>query len=161
MSCLVYFEEGNVVLVDMEAIQSSQTEYILRNFIERNAKWNPYVVNFEGEGGSSPTYALRYWQGELADITQEYGIIVKKTQATTVGSKYTRAIPHAHLMREGRLFFDIDLDNTVGLYNPLRTLFNQYIYVHPQKEVMEEHPSPDELDSVSYAFSEMQSVIQF
>ena len=28
------------------------------------------------------------------------------------------------------------------------------------KQIMDDYPSPDELDSVSYAFSEIQSVIQ-
>ena len=41
----------------------------------------------------------------------------------------------------------------------LRDLFNQYVYVHPDKEIMDEYTSPDELDSLSYAFMEIQKVI--
>lgn len=159
MACLVYFDNGNLVLVDLDATESAQTEQRLRYFIERNRQWHPYVINFEGEAGSSPAYALKYWKHLLGDISRKYGIIIKKTQASTMGSKYTRAMPHSNLVRQGRLFFDSQLDTDYGLYNPLRALFNQYIYVHPEKEVMKDYPSPDELDSVGYAFSEVQSVI--
>ena len=160
MSCLVYFENGNIVLVDLEGTSSAQTDEFMKYFVERNTKWNPYVINFEGEGGSSPQYALKYWKQTLKKVSSEHGIVIKKTPASTMGSKYTRAMPHANLVRQGRLFFDRSLDINQGLYNPLKTLINQYIYVHPDKQVMEDYPSPDELDSVSYAFSEIQSVIQ-
>ena len=42
----------------------------------------------------------------------------------------------------------------------LRDLFNQYVYVDPDKEIMNEYPSPDELDSLDYAFMEIQKVIR-
>ena len=42
----------------------------------------------------------------------------------------------------------------------LRDLFNQYVYVHPDKEIMNEYPSPDELNSLDYAFMEIQKVIR-
>jgi hypothetical protein len=42
----------------------------------------------------------------------------------------------------------------------LRDLFNQYVYVHPDKEIMNEYPFPDELDSLGYAFMEIQKVIR-
>lgn len=42
----------------------------------------------------------------------------------------------------------------------LRDLFNQYVYVRPDKEVMKEYHSPDELDSLGYAFMEIQKVIR-
>ena len=160
MSCLVYFENEKIVLVDMDATPSAQTEERLIQFIRRNSKWNPYIINFEGEAGSSPVYALKYWQQVLDDVSREYGIIVKKTQASTMGSKYTRAMPHSNLLRQGRLFFNSELDMQIGLYNPLRTLFNQYIYVTPNKSEMADYPSPDELDSVGYAFSEIQAVLK-
>ena len=38
----------------------------------------------------------------------------------------------------------------------LRNLFKQYVYVHHDKEVMKEYRSPDELDSLGYAFMEIQ-----
>ena len=48
----------------------------------------------------------------------------------------------------------------IKLPEKLRTLFNQYVYVHPDKEVMKQYPSPDELDSLGYAFMEIQKVIK-
>ena len=153
MSCLVYFNNGNIVLVDQDATPSAFPEERLKNFIIRNSKWNPYVVNFEQEPGSDSTYALKHWQGVLKDLIRKYGLIVKKTQ--TSNSKYNRARPTANLIRQGRLYFDNKI-------NPdrLRALFNQYVYIHPDKEIMKEYPSPDELDSLGYAFMEIQNVIR-
>ena len=119
----------------------------------RNSKWNPYVVNFEQELGSDSAYALKHWQNVLNDLVRKNGIIVKKTQSSN--SKYNRARPTANLIRQNRLFFDRNI-------NPerLRALFNQYVYIHPDKEIMKEYPSPDELDSLGYAFMEIQNVIR-
>ncbi len=78
---------------------------------------------------------------------------MKKTQSSN--SKYNRARPTANLIRQDRLYFD-------NRINPerLRTLFNQYVYIHPDKEIMKEYPSPDELDNLGYAFMEIQNVIR-
>ena len=153
MSCLVYFNNGNIVLVDLDSTPSAYPEELLRNFIIRNSHWNPYIINFEQEPGSDSTYALKHWQHILRDLVKKYGITVKKTQSSH--SKYNRARPTANMIRQNRLFFDDRI-------NPekLRTLFNQYVYVHPDKEVMKEYPSPDELDSLGYAFMEIQNVIR-
>ena len=153
MSCLVYFNNGKIVLVDLDATPSAFPEELLRNFIIRNAHWNPYVVNFEQEPGSDSTYALKHWQGILKDLIRKYGIVVKKTQSSH--SKYNRARPTANLIRNDRLYFDNRINS-----ERLRDLFNQYVYVHPDKEIMNEYPSPDELDSLGYAFMEIQKVIR-
>ena len=133
MSCLVYFNNGNIVLVDLDSTPSAYPEELLRNFIIRNAHWNPYIINFEQEPGSDSTYALKHWQHILRDLVKKYGITVKKTQSSH--SKYNSARPTANMIR-------------------------QYVYVHPDKEVMKEYPSPDELDSLGYAFMEIQKVIR-
>ena len=153
MSCLVYFNNGNIVLVDLDSTPLAYPEELLRNFIIRNSHWNPYIINFEQEPGSDSAYALKHWQAILRDLVKKYGITVKKTQSSH--SKYNRARPTANMIRQNRLFFDDRI-------NPekLRTLFNQYVYVHPDKEVMKEYPSPDELDSLGYAFMEIQNVIR-
>ncbi|WP_296866335.1 hypothetical protein [uncultured Methanobrevibacter sp.] len=59
------------------------------------------------------------------------------------------------MIRQNRLFFDDKINA-----EKLRSLFNQYVYIHPDKEVMKEYPSPDELDSLGYAFTEIQNVIR-
>ena len=153
MSCLVYFNNGKIVLVDLDATPSAFPEERLRNFIIRNSKWKPYVVNFEQEPGSDSTYALKHWQGVLKDLVRKYGIVVKKTQSSN--SKYNRARPTANLIRQNRLFFDNNISP-----ERLRSIFNQYVYIHPDKEIMNEYPSPDELDSLGYAFMEIQNVIR-
>ena len=134
-------------------ISSAFPEQRLKNFIIRNYKWNPYVVNFEQEPGSDSTYALKHWQGVLKDLVKKYGIVVKNTQSSH--SKYNRARPTANMIRQNRLYFDNRIDN-----ERLRDLFNQYVYVHPEKEIMNEYPSSDELDSLGYAFMEIQKVIR-
>ena len=78
---------------------------------------------------------------------------IKDTPASKTGDKYTRASPHALAVKENRLFFNetlMNLPNTV--YNPLNSLFNQYVYVNPDKDIMKQYSSPDELDSLSYAY---------
>ena len=57
------------------------------------------------------------------------------------------------MIRNNRLYFDNHIKQ-------LRDLFNQYVYVHSDKEIMNEYPSPDELDSLGYAFMEIQKVIR-
>ena len=153
MSCLVYFNNGNIVLVDLDSTPSAYPEELLRNFIIRNSHWNPYIINFEQEPGSDSAYALKHWQHILRDLVKKYGITVKKTQ--TSHSKYNRARPTANMIRQNRLFFD-DRINA----EKLRNLFNQYVYVHPDKEVMKDYPSPDELDSLGHAFMEIPNVIR-
>lgn len=74
---------------------------------------------------------LKHWQGVLKDLVKKYGIIVKKTQSSN--SKYNRARPTANLIRQGRLLFD----NKINL-DRLRNLFNQYVYIHPDKEIINE-----------------------
>lgn len=163
MACLVYFDNGKLVLVDLDATPSSNPEYRLRDFIIRNQKFMPMVVNFEREAGSSPHYALNYWRNILADLSVKLGFYVVDTTASSTGSKYARAYPHAYHVRNGNMFINMDIPVLYDIgsepYDLVNQLQNQYIYVHPDKAVMKDYPSPDELDSVSYAFEKMQSSI--
>ena len=59
------------------------------------------------------------------------------------------------MIRNNRLYFDNRINS-----ERLRDLFNQYIYVRPDKEIMNEYPSPDELNSLDYVFMEIQKVIR-
>ena len=162
MALLVYFDCGKLILVDLDATPSSSPEEQLKNFIIRNQHWLPRVVNFEREQGSAPEYALNYWTNTLMELSMKLGFYVTDTPASTTGSKYNRARPHAQLVRNGVMLFNRDIATTYvngEIYSPMDSLFNQYIYVHPDLEIMKQYSSPDELDSVSYAFSEMQKVI--
>ena len=151
VSLLTYFTNDKLGLMDIMATpDNSMIEEHVRNFIIRNMKYNPVLINFEREPGSRSEDALKYWKQILSDLFNENQII--DTPASNTGSKYNRARPHANLVKEDQLFFNETLlNNTINDYNPLNSLFNQYVYVHPKKEVMSQYSSPDELDSVSYA----------
>ena len=151
VTLLTYFTNNCLAVMDMLATpDNSMIEEHVRNFIIRNMKYNPVLMNFEREPGSRSEDALKYWKQVLADIFNENQII--DTPASNTGSKYNRARPHANLVKENRLFFNETLlSQNIDNYNPLNSLFNQYVYVHPKKEVMSQYSSPDELDSLSYA----------
>ena len=100
MSCLVYFNNGKIVLVDLDATPSAFPEERLKNFIIRNSKWNPYVVNFEQEPGSDSAYALKHWQNVLKDLVRKNGIIVKKIQSRN--TKYNRTRLNKEQNRKNR-----------------------------------------------------------
>ena len=162
MSCLVYFDNSKLVLVDMDSTPYQDQEDRLRNFILRNQQWKPRVINFEKEAGSSPHIAMNYWGQILGDLATKLGFYVTDTPASTLGGKYQRAYPVAYHIRNGTMLINkeipkISLDGVV--YNFVDVLQNQLIYVHPDREVMKEYPSPDELDCVGYAFSKMQESI--
>lgn len=148
---LTYFTNNRLGVMDMMATpDNSMIEEHVRNFIIRNMKYNPVLINFEREPGSRSEDALKYWKGILADMFNENQIM--DTPASNTGSKYNRARPHANLVKEDKLFFnEALLSQSINNYNPLNSLFNQYVYVHPKKEVMNQYSSPDELDSLSYA----------
>lgn len=146
LASLTQFTNGKIVLTNIDGTRSSYPEELTRQFIETEyLKYKTYLVNFEREPGSDFHYAGRYWNDELVDVTGRYGIIVKQTPDSN--SKFNRARPHARAVKQGKLYFNADCD--------LRLLFNQYIYTHPEPNVMKDFPSPDRLDAVSFAFMEL------
>ena len=152
MCCLTFFTNQRIVVTDLEATPNSQQiNERLRNFIIRNRKYRPVLINFEREPGSSGEIALDHWKKVLGDLIPLNNI--KDTPASKTGDKYTRASPHALAVKENRLFFNETLMNLPNnVYNPLNSLFNQYVYVNPDKDIMKQYSSPDELDSLSYAY---------
>jgi len=160
MSCLTFFENQKMVLTDLNStVKGQQANSVLRNFIMKNRRFNPVVVNFEAEPGSDSDRALDYWKGVLGDLIPANNI--RNTRASTTGSKYLRAQPHALAVHEDRLFFNQDLLNHfIDKYSPLNSLFNQYVYVNPSKEEMKKYSSPDELDSLGYAFIAMEDLLK-
>ena len=163
MACLCYFEEGKVVLVDLDSTTSPTPEQRLINFILRNKQFKPRVVNFEREQGSSPKYALNYWRNLLNPTIARMGCYVTDTPASSTGSKYNRAYPVAYHIRQGTLLINRDIpliyENPSEPYDPVREYGNQLVYLNPDKEVMKGFRSPDESDSVSYAFEKLQQSI--
>ena len=162
MSCLVYFENNKLVIVDMDSTPDQDQEYRLRNFIIRNQRWQPRCINFEREAGSSPHFALNYWGDLLADLAVKFGFYVDDTPASKTGSKYNRAYPVAYHIRNGDLLVNSDIHSYYvdgEYYSPVTVLGNQLVYTHPDPAVMKDYPSPDELDSVAYAYEKMQESI--
>ena len=156
---LTYFTNNKLIVMDMMATpDNSMIEEDVRNFIIRNLKYNPVLMNFEREPGSRSEDALKYWKQILGDLINPNSII--DTPASNTGSKYNRARPHANAVKEDKLYFNQTLlEDTVDNYNPLTSLFNQYVYVHPNKEIMKNYSSPDELDSLSYAWIAMMELL--
>ena len=149
ISSLTYFDNGKTVLTNLASTTSAYPEELVYNFVkEEYEKYNTYLVNFEAEPGSDSTYALRHWQRILEDLTMKYGIIVDDSRPIT--SKFNRARPIARREKNGELLFDD------SLY--LNDLFNQFIYVHPNKEIMKDYASPDELDSLGYAYMKIKEL---
>lgn len=162
MACLSYFNNGKIVLVDLDATPDQDQEIRLRNFILRNQQWLPRCINFEREAGSSPHFAMNYWGDILGDLARKIGFYVTDTPASSTGSKYNRAYPVAYHIRNGTLFINEDIPtiNVHGqVYDPVSQLGNQFIYTHPDKVVMNDYPSPDEEDAVSYAFEKLNESI--
>ena len=60
---LTYFTNNKLIVMDMMATpDNSMIEEDVRNFIIRNLKWNPVLMNFEREPGSRSEDALKYWK---------------------------------------------------------------------------------------------------
>ena len=150
LASLTAFHNGKIVLTNLAGTTSSHPEPLAQRFIEHEYnRYKTYIVNFEREPGSDFHYSGKYWNQQLENIIRK-GVIVKQTPDTQ--NKFNRARPHAQAIREGKLLFNSTLD--------LNRLFNQYIYVHPDKQVMNNHPSPDRLDAVSFAYMELSQYIQ-
>ena len=162
MCCLTLMNDGLFVVTDLLSTPTGTPEQLLREFIIRNVKYNIVLLNFEREPGSSSEYALRYWNNVLSDLMKKYNISIRDTPASGTGSKFERARPHANSVRENKLFFNKELltvTDSTG-YNYLESLFNQYVYVHPDKKVMKDFSSPDELDSLGYAYIGLKDLLE-
>ena len=162
MACLTYFDNGKLVLVDLDSTPSSKPQYRLIEFIKRNQRFMPRVINFEKEQGSSPHYALTYWRNLLSDLSVKMGFYVTDTSASSTGSKYNRAYPVAFHIRQGTMLINKDIPvifEGSQVYNPVNEYAGQLVYLHPDREVMKDFRSPDESDAVAYAFEKMQESI--
>ena len=145
LASLTRFHNGKTVLTNLAGTTSSHPEPLALHFVETEyEKYKTYLVNFEREPGSDFHYSHKYWLNVLAPVIRK-GVGVIQTPDTQ--NKFNRARPHAQAIREGQLLFDSTLD--------LNKLFNQYIYVHPEKQVMMNYPSPDRLDAVSFAYMKL------
>ena len=149
LASLTRFSNGKTILTGLAGTTSSYPEEIVLEFIEGEyKKYKTDIINFEREPGSDFHYSFKYWINILKPLIDKFGITVIQTPDNN--NKYNRAKPHARAVRKGDLLFSSNLD--------LNKLFTQYIYVHPDKSVMKEYPSPDRLDAVSFAYMQLEKL---
>ena len=149
---LICLDNGLIVLNDLEIDGSAYPEDTVCEIVERQCIENDlYVLGNEEEPGGDALYATRYWKKDvLEDLIHEYGFIFKGMRPSK--SKYTRARPLAKAVKDGKIKFSYHLKKKLERENGL---FDQFIYVSPDPEVMKQKKSPDELDALGYAFQLM------
>ena len=149
LASITVFNNGKAVLTNLAGTTGAYPEELTRNFVKTEYnKYQTYIINFEREPGSDFHFAGQYWEDVLKEFIND-GVIVKQTPDSN--SKFNRARVHSRAVKDGKLLFNSELD--------LNTLFNQYVYVHPDKTIMKEYPSPDRLDAVSFAWMEVVKLI--
>ena len=152
LTSIAHFTDGTTAIVDSLQISKSNTEEPIRQFLEKQQhKYRTNLIVFEKETGASPEYAKRYWYGMLEDLLRQYGTRLMFYHPTD--SKFDRARPIAQSIRRKFLHINQQLPDKDALVN-------QFLYVHPDKSVMEDFPSPDMLDSASLCFNQMTKVFQ-
>lgn len=147
---IAHFTDGTTAIVDSLTIKKSNTEEPIRRFLEKQQNlYRTNLICFEKETGASPEYARRYWYGILKDLLNQFGTRITFYHPTD--SKFDRARPIAQSIRRGFLHINESLPDR-------DELTNQFLYVHPDKKVMEDFPSPDVLDAASLCFNQMSRV---
>lgn len=145
---LLLLTNGLIIREDSMSISDSYPEERLYEFTEQKCKkYNTQFLDFEREPGGDSIYNKRYWQGLMKPLVNQYGLIIQ--DVTPFSSKYGRARPVAKAIKDGRL----------KLLRRLKTdtmkdgLFDQFINISPNLDEMKKLKSPDELDSLGYAFN--------
>ena len=147
---LALMQSGLMVREDSISISDAYPEDRLYEFIEDKASnYYCYRVVFEQEPGSDSVYSLRYWKNELIELTRKYGVYI--TDVRPFASKYNRARPVAKAITDKRLIFNSELPTD----KMKDGLFDQFISISPDLDEMRKLKSPDELDSLGYAFYEL------
>lgn len=149
---LIRLDNGLTVLNDMCVDGSAYPEDSIYEIAEKQIlENNLYGIDIEEEPGGDSLYALRYWEGVLEDLINEYGIDLNGQ--TAFKSKYTRARPIAKAVIKGELKFSSHLKEQLERKDGL---FDQFMYVSPNPEEMKNKKSPDELDALGYAWNSLQ-----
>ena len=147
---LVLMNNGVLVRESSISIDDAYPEDRIYNYIESKcSSFVPYKVIFEQEPGSDSVYSLRYWKNELMRLTQKYGVMISDVRP--FASKYNRARPVAKAIIDGKLKFNSVMETDEAKDG----LFDQFINISPNLDEMRKLKSPDELDSLGYAFYEL------
>ena len=149
---LILLNNGVTVVNDIMRNQTKTPEAEVERFVEKNAKESQlYTLGIELEPGSDSTYSMRYWRDDiLRNIQQTYGIIIKGIRP--VKNKFNRARPVAQAIRNGKLLFSKHLKPILEAPNGL---FDQFMTITPDAELMKKQKSPDDVDALGYAWQEM------
>ena len=142
---LGHFTNGkNIILDSIESWSAFPEEEIIK-FIDDLCKEHPLdLVLIEKGPGADADYSERYWYTELAELMNVFGFQIDFRRPVT--SKFARARPCARSIRKGVTKINKELPT-------YQRLLREYMYVHPDKQVLEQYPSPDAMDSVSIAFN--------
>ena len=150
---LILFDNNLIVCNDIMIEPSAYPEDYIYDIVERQSEENDlYKITFEAEPGSDSVYNMRYWKKDvLQDLIYEYGLLIDDEHPSK--NKFTRARPIAKAIKNGQLKFCETLREKLIQNNGL---FDQFITVSPNPEVMKKQKSPDELDALGYAFQNIQ-----
>lgn len=150
---LILLDNNLIVCNDIMIEHSAYPEDYICEIVERQAEENElYKVTFEAEPGSDSVYNMRYWKKDvLKELIYEYGLLIDDERPSV--NKFTRARPLAKAIKNGQLKFCETLREKLIRNNGL---FDQFITVSPNPEVMKKQKSPDELDALGYAFQNIQ-----
>ncbi len=149
---LTLFENGTLVCTSITSTESAYPEEMVYRTVEdQYKKFFTNIIDFEREPGGDSIYSLRHWQDELYNLTYKYGILI--TDKPPVKSKYNRARPVARAIKNGLLKFSSEIPQKI-----LDRLFDQFIYVTPDHEIMKKKKSPDEMDALVYAYNDIQQL---
>ena len=150
---LILLDNNLIVCNDIMIEPSAYPEDYIYDIVERQSEENDlYKITFEAEPGSDSVYNMRYWKKDvLQDLIYEYGLLIDDEHPSK--NKFTRARPIAKAIKNGQLKFCETLREKLIQNNGL---FDQFITVSPNPEVMKKQKSPDELDALGYAFQNIQ-----
>lgn len=150
---LLLLDNNLIICNDIMIEPSAYPEDYIYEIVERQAEENElYKVTFEAEPGSDSVYNMRYWKKDvLKELIYEYGLLIDDERPSV--NKFTRARPLAKAIKNGQLKFCETLREKLIRNNGL---FDQFITVSPNPEVMKKQKSPDELDALGYAFQNIQ-----
>lgn len=152
---IVRFTDGTNAIMDSLTISDSNIEEPIRQFLHKQQSlYRCNKIIFEKEQGASPEFAKRYFYGQLEDLLL-HGLPHNKKTALDFyhpqDTKFERARGIAHAISSGYVKINQRIPDK-------HALLNQFLYIHPSKEVMKDYPSPDVLDATSLAFNEFNSV---
>lgn len=142
---IAHLQNGYSVMLDSIELDEPFPEDHIIQFIEEMCGRYPLdLVLIEKGAGADADFAERYWVTELAESQQIWGFQCDFRKP--VSSKFARARPCARAIRKGNMKICRELPT-------YKRMLEEYMYITPDKKVLEQYPSPDAVDSVSIAFN--------